>query len=168
MRPALRPQPAQEAPPPDEGLLTHAVYLQATTPVDATLPVSEKVFSAIASCLGYQRPPKLLCTSSIAQGVAAKSALLLAWHPTRQRLLTASTAAAVEYDAVSGARRNLVEVTGTPLRVCYTSSGGAVVLLTKVRAWEGRPQARVSVGSASTCCTSQCMLRTLRRLCCTP
>lgn len=43
MRPALRSQPAQEAPPPDEGLLTHAVHLQATTPVDATLPVSRGV-----------------------------------------------------------------------------------------------------------------------------
>lgn len=137
MRPALRPQPAQEAAPLDEGLLTHTVHLQATTPVDATLPVSEREGSAIAARCCRLRPLKALYPSLATQGVAAKGALLLAWHPTRQRLLAASTAAAVEYDAVSGARRNLVEVTGTPLRVCYTPNGGAVVLLTKVRAWEG-------------------------------
>jgi hypothetical protein len=66
------------------------------------------------------------------QGVAIKAANLLAWHPTRQRLLTASTAAVVEYDTVSGARRNLVETGVTPLRVLYTPNGGAVVMLTKV------------------------------------
>jgi hypothetical protein len=66
------------------------------------------------------------------QGVTLKAASLLAWHPTRQCLLTASTAAVVEYDAVSGARRNLVEGTGTPLHVTYTPNGSGVVLLTKV------------------------------------
>lgn len=71
------------------------------------------------------------------QGVTLRAANLLAWHPTRQRLLTASTAAMVEYDAVSGARRSLVEVAGTPLRVCYTPNGAAVVLLTKVQAAAG-------------------------------
>ena len=66
------------------------------------------------------------------QGVPVKGASLLAWHPTRQRLVAASPAVAVEYDAVSGARRHLVEVTGAPLRLTYTPSGAAVVLLTKV------------------------------------
>lgn len=64
--------------------------------------------------------------------MAVKGASLLAWHPTRQRLLTASTAAVVEYDAVSGSRRNLVELSGTPLAVTYTPSGNAVILLSKV------------------------------------
>ncbi|PSC69692.1 Transducin WD40 repeat-like superfamily [Micractinium conductrix] len=98
-------QAGQPAPEVDEGLLPHAVHLQPTTPLDGTLP-----------------------------GVAFKAPPLLAWHPAADRLLTASTAALVEYDAVSGARRNLVEPGGLPLRVRYTPSGGAVVLLTRERA----------------------------------
>lgn len=65
--------------------------------------------------------------------MAGKGAALLAWHPNRQRLLAATGVAVVEYDAVSGARRNLVEAPGTPLRVAYTPSGSGVVLLTKAR-----------------------------------
>ena len=79
------------------------------------------------------RRPRGLASLSWPQGAPVNAAALLAWHPSRQRLLTATTAAVVEYDAVSGARRNLVEVVGTPLRLAYTPSGGAVVLLTKVR-----------------------------------
>jgi hypothetical protein len=82
--------------------------------------------------------------------VAVKGASLLAWHPTRQRLLTASTAAVVEYDAVSGSRRSLVEVTGTPLGLAYTPSGAAVILLTKVRrAAPGRPGWLLPVAAAA-------------------
>lgn len=77
--------------------------------------------------------------------MSLKAAGLLAWHPTRQRLLVASPVAAVEYDAVSGARRNLVEVAGTPLHVTYTPSGSAIILLTKVGL--GR---RLTAGSAHT------------------
>lgn len=46
--------------------------------------------------------------------------------------MTVTPTALVEYDAVSGTRRNLVELSGTPLRCAYTPSGAAVVLLTKV------------------------------------
>lgn len=138
-------QQKEEVPAPEEGVLPHAIHLQATAPVDAALPVGlQKSPIIVPSRL---RAP-LLCTPRSAhlgstafptlQGVPSRGVRLLAWHPTRQRLLTASTAAVVEYDTVSGARRNLVEVTGTPLRLSYTPSGSAVVLLTKVGACCGR------------------------------
>jgi hypothetical protein len=118
--------------------------------------------------------------------VAVKGATLLAWHPTRQRLLTASTAAVVEYDAVSGSRRNLVEVVGTPLGLAYTPSGGVVILLTKVGVagsvgrwwWVAAAMAQllpavccrslqlghaapiITMHSSSIPCSSNCLLRT--------
>lgn len=63
----------------------------------------------------------------------SRAAPLLAWHPTKQRLLAASGGAVVEYDAISGARRSLVEAAGTPLRLMYTPGGASVVMLTRVR-----------------------------------
>ena len=149
MRRAQTPPPVQ--PSVEEGSIPHAVHLQASTPLDGSLPVSATARVPAAAWL--PAPGAAPLTSSIlprSQGVAVKGASLLAWHPTRQRLLTASTAAVVEYDAVSGSRRNLVEVTGTQLGLAYTPSGAAVILLTKVRrAAPGRPRWLLPVAAAA-------------------
>ena len=137
MRPAVRQQREEAPQPPEEGTLPHAVYLQASTPLDATLQVGGRRRALLLLPRGHPPPlPPPLPTPALSrrlQGTGVKSTALLAWHPTKQRLVAATTAAVVEYDAVSGTRRNLAEVTGTPLRLAYTPSGGAVVLLTKER-----------------------------------
>ena len=50
-----------------------------------------------------------------------------------------------EYDAVTGCRRRLVEVGGTPLRLAYAPGGGSLVVLTRERtvfAWDTTTWAR--------------------------
>lgn len=151
MRRAPAAQAGQPAPEVDEGLLPHAVHLQPTTPLDGTLPVGRGRHPPIRPPL-FQPPAASFtagCTLYNPQGVAFKAPPLLAWHPAADRLLTASTAALVEYDAVSGARRNLVEPGGLPLRVRYTPSGGAVVLLTRVRRDERRRAAGGAAAAAA-------------------
>ncbi len=135
-------QPAKAEPPlAEEGSLPHPVHLQAATPLDATLQVSRRLSRAVstsscpptAAAAAAVPPPARWCKHpAVVQAEAAKAAPLLAWHPAKQRLVAVTPTALVEYDAVSGTRRNLAEVSGTPLRCAYTPSGAAVVLLTKV------------------------------------
>lgn len=146
MRRAVAPKPqAAEAQPPEEGVLPHCVHLQASAPLDATLQVRDHRWggargqaprSATAAAtrllLVPLPPPSTLSCSPLPCQTASRAAPLLAWHPTKQRLLAASGGAVVEYDAISGARRSLVEAAGSPLRLVYTPGGASVVMLTRV------------------------------------
>jgi hypothetical protein len=67
------------------------------------------------------------------QGGAAGAGSVLCWHPHLPILAVATNAALVEYDAVSGCRRNMVDCDGSPVKLQYTLDGEYLVLLTRVR-----------------------------------
>lgn len=59
--------------------------------------------------------------------------LVATWHPKYPILAVATSTAVVEYDALSGCRRNFVESTGSPVKLRYTPNGDHLLLLTKER-----------------------------------
>lgn len=66
------------------------------------------------------------------QGGDAAAGSVLCWHPYFPVLAVATNAAIVEYDAVSGCRRNMVDCDGIPVKLQYSFDGSYIVLLTKV------------------------------------
>ena len=58
---------------------------------------------------------------------------MLAWHPTLNVLAVATNAAVVEYDAVSGCRRAMVDCDGSPVKLMYSPDGAYLILLTRER-----------------------------------
>jgi len=66
------------------------------------------------------------------QGGDAAAGSVLCWHPYFPVLAVATNAAIVEYDAVSGCRRNMVDCDGIPVKLQYSFDGSYIVLLTRV------------------------------------
>ena len=73
--------------------------------------------------------------------------MAVCWHPKFPILAVATDAAVVEYDAISGCRRNFVESSGSPIKLRYTQDGSHIILLTKVGRWKRgfRERLRVSM-----------------------
>lgn len=57
---------------------------------------------------------------------------VLTWHPELPVLAVATNVSIVEYDAISGSRRNMVDCQGSPVKLQYSASGEYIVLLTRV------------------------------------
>lgn len=66
------------------------------------------------------------------QGGDVEAGSVLCWHPTLQVLAVATNAAVVEYDALSGCRRTMVDCDGSPVKLKYTADGEYLILLTRV------------------------------------
>lgn len=66
------------------------------------------------------------------QGGDSSAGSILTWHPTLEILAVATNVSVVEYDAVSGCRRNMVDCEGSPVKLQYSARGEYLVLLTKV------------------------------------
>ena len=67
------------------------------------------------------------------QGGDANLGSVLCWHPRLNVLAVATNAAVVEYDAVSGCRRAMVDCDGSPVKLMYTPDGQYLILLTRER-----------------------------------
>lgn len=67
------------------------------------------------------------------QGGDLTAGVVMCWHPVHPILAVATTTAVVEYDALSGCRRNYVESSGSPAQLHYTPDGSHILLLTKER-----------------------------------
>jgi len=67
------------------------------------------------------------------QGGDLAAGAVITWHPKYPILAVATSTAVVEYDAVSGCRRNYVESTGSPVKLRYAPNGDHLLLLTKER-----------------------------------
>ena len=72
---------------------------------------------------------------NVVQGGDAAAGSVLCWHPYFPVLAVATNAAIVEYDAVSGCRRNMVDCDGAPVKLQYSFDGSYIVLLTRVRSF---------------------------------
>jgi hypothetical protein len=127
----------------DLDVLDDKVLLLARDSVDASLQVTVDHFirsSFSTSDLGnpFRQTPacrtfNLFHIDCADQGGSMSAGLLISWHPKKPILAIATTSAVVEYDAVSGCRRNVVEVIGTPMKLKYTQDGNSLILLTRVR-----------------------------------
>lgn len=74
----------------------------------------------------------ITCVYMLIQGGDVEAGSVLCWHPTLQVLAVATNAAVVEYDALSGCRRNMVDCDGSPVKLRYTANGEYLILLTRV------------------------------------
>lgn len=86
-----------------------------------------------ASVLTPTPPIRSLVEPINTQGGDMKIGSVLAWHPVLNVLAVATNAAVVEYDAVSGCRRSMVDCDGSPVKLMYTPDGKYLILLTRER-----------------------------------